>query len=59
MSASAEARFMELICATFSAATTSAGSAVAQLTLDDFMDTIYALQLADNGAKTAAVLHPR
>ena len=59
MSASAEARVMELICATFSAATTSARSAVAQMTLDDFMDAIYALQLADNGAKTAAVLHPR
>jgi hypothetical protein len=59
MSSSAEARFMEIICATFSGATTSAGSTVAQLTLDDFMDAIYALQLADNGSNMAAVLHPR
>ena len=59
MSSSAEARFMELVCATFSGATTSAGVTTAQLTLDDFMDAIYALQLADNGARTAAVLHPR
>ena len=58
MSSSAEARFMELICATFSGATTSAGTTTAQLTLDDFMDAIYALQLADNGSSTAAVLHP-
>ena len=59
MSSSAEARFMQLVCNTFSGATTSAGSTVAQLTLDDFMDAIYALQLADNGSSMAAVLHPR
>lgn len=59
MAESAEARIMEVICATFPNATTSSGSTGVDMDVDDFLNAIYSLELADNNGPFNACLHPR
>tara|TARA_R110000772_G_scaffold211130_1_gene321793 strand:- start:1506 stop:2456 length:951 start_codon:yes stop_codon:yes gene_type:complete len=59
MAMSAEARFMEIICSTFTSASTSVGTATVDMSVDDFMDAIFALEIADNNGNFYAVLAPR
>ena len=54
-----EARFMTLLCATFAGITAQAGTTNVSLSVDDFMDAIYALELANNPHDLACVLAPR
>ena len=59
MSQSAEARFMEIVCNTFSSATASAGVSGSDMTVTDFYDAMTALELNNNFGEIFAVLHPR
>ena len=59
MSYAAEARIMEIICATFDSAVSSVGSSGVDMSVDNFMDAIYALELANNPTPYLCVLHPR
>jgi hypothetical protein len=59
MAGAFEARFMEMICATFTGFSSSAGSAGVDMTVDDLMDALYLLEIADNPSQLFAVLHPR
>ena len=52
----AEARMSAIICSTFDSATTSVGSSGVQLSMDDFLDAVYALQLANNNTPFKCVL---
>jgi hypothetical protein len=54
-----ESRFMTLLCATFAGVTAQAGTTGVALSVDDFMDSIYALELANNPGDLACVLAPR
>ena len=54
-----EAQFMTLLCATFTGFSTSAGTSGVDMSVDDFMDAIYFLELANNPHDLACVLHPR
>ena len=59
MAQSCEARLMEIICGTFSAATSSAGTSGADMTVTDFYEAMTTLELANNFGEIYAVLHPR
>ena len=54
-----EARFMTLLCATFAGISDQAGTTGVALSVDDFMDAIYALELNNNPHDLACVLAPR
>ena len=57
--AAAEARIMEIICGTFASATTSVGTSGVNMSVDNFTDALYALELASNPTPYLCVLHPR
>ena len=59
MAQSSEARINQLVCNTFSAATTSAGVTATALSVDTFFDAQFALELANNFGQIWAILHPR
>ena len=59
MSGAFERKFMETVCATFTSFSAQAGSTGVDMSVDDFMDAIYLLEIADNPAELYAVLHPR
>tara|TARA_R100000329_G_scaffold21315_2_gene20829 strand:- start:2668 stop:3603 length:936 start_codon:yes stop_codon:yes gene_type:complete len=59
MAGAFESRFMEMICALFSSATSSAGTTGVDMSVDDFMDALYLLEIANNPSQLFAVLHPR
>jgi len=59
MAMSAEARIMEIICNTFSSATTSVGTSGVDMSVDDFCDAIFELELNDNMGNFYSVLAPR
>ena len=54
-----EARFMEIVAATFGSFGTSVGTSGVAMTIDDFLDGVFALELANNPSQIFAVLHPR
>tara|TARA_R100000773_G_scaffold30978_1_gene26472 strand:- start:6305 stop:7234 length:930 start_codon:yes stop_codon:yes gene_type:complete len=59
MSGAFERKFMELVCATFASISTSVGTSGVDMSVDDFLDAIYALEIANNPSDLFAVLHPR
>lgn len=59
MAFSAEKRINEVICSTFTNATASVGSSGVDMSVQDFMDALYALELKANPAPFMCVLHPR
>ena len=59
MAGAFEARFMEMVCATFTGFSSQAGTAGVDMSVDDFMDALYLLEIADNPSQLFAVLHPR
>jgi hypothetical protein len=59
MAGAFESRFMEMVCATFTGFSASAGSTGVDMSVDDFMDALYLLEIADNPSQLFAVLHPR
>ena len=59
MAGAFESRFMEMVCATFTGFSSSAGSTGVDMSVDDFMDALYLLEIADNPSQLFAVLHPR
>lgn len=59
MAQSAEARLMQIICSTFSSAATQAGTTGVALSVDDFFDAQFALELANNFGEIFCVLHPK
>ena len=59
MAGAFESRFMEMVCALFSSATSSVGSTGVDMSVDDFMDALYLLEIANNPQQLFAVLHPR
>ena len=59
MAGAFESRFMEMICATFTSITSQVGAAGVDMSVDDFMDALYTLEIADNPSQLFAVLHPR
>ena len=54
-----EARFMEIVAATFGSFGTSVGTSGVDMSIDDFLDGVFALELANNPSQIFAVLHPR
>lgn len=54
-----DARFMELVCATFGSFSSSVGTSGVDMSLDDFLDAVFTLELANNPGEIYAVLHPR
>ena len=54
-----EARFMTLLGATFAGITAQAGTSNVALSVDDFMDAIYQLELNNNPHDLACMLAPR
>lgn len=55
-----EARFMTLLCTTFSGITAQVGTTNVSLSVDDFLDGLYTLELADNPSDgLTAVMSPR
>jgi hypothetical protein len=54
-----ESRFMDIVCATFASFATSAGTSGVDMSIDDFLDAMFALEIANNPAGIYAVLHPR
>jgi hypothetical protein len=54
-----EARFMEIVAATFGSFGTSVGTPGVDMSIDDFLDGVFALELANNPSQIFAVLHPR
>ena len=54
-----EARFMTLLCATFAGVTAQAGTTGVSLSVDDYMDSIYQLELNNNPGDLACILSPR
>jgi len=59
MAGAFESRFMEMVCALFSSASSSVGSTGVDMSVDDFMDALYLLEIANNPQQLFAVLHPR
>ena len=59
MAASAEARINEVICATFASASQSIGTSGVNMSVDDFFDAMFFLELGSNDGGFAAVLHPQ
>lgn len=59
MSLSAEARINEIVTNTFSAATNSVGTSGVDMSVDDFFDAMFQLQLENNDGDFVSVLHPR
>ena len=59
MAGAFESRFMEMVCALFSSASSSVGSTGVDMSVDDFMDALYLLEIANNPSQLFAVLHPR
>jgi hypothetical protein len=59
MAGAFEPRFMEMISATFTGISAQAGTAGVDMSVDDFMDALYLLEIADNPSQLFAVLHPR
>lgn len=59
MAASAEARINEVICATFASAAQSIGTSGVNMSVDDFFDAMFFLELGSNDGGFAAVLHPQ
>ena len=59
MAGAFESRFMEMVCATFTGFASSAGTSGVDMSVDDFMDSLYLLEIADNPSQLFAVLHPR
>ena len=59
MAGAFESRFMEMVCATFTGFSSSAGTSGVDMSVDDFMDALYLLEIADNPSQLFAVLHPR
>ena len=59
MAGAFESRFMEMICALFSSASSSVGASGVDMSVDDFMDALYLLEIANNPSQLFAVLHPR
>ena len=47
MAGAFESRFMEMICATFTGISAQAGTAGVDMSVDDFMDALYLLEVAD------------
>ena len=54
-----EMRFMTLLCATFSGITEQAGTSGVDLSVDDFMDAIYKLEINNNPNDLHAILSNR
>ena len=59
MAGAFESRFMEMVCATFTSFSASSGAAGVDMSVDDFMDALYLLEIADNPSQLFSVLHPR
>lgn len=59
MAGAFESRFMEMVCATFTGFSSSVGASGVDMSVDDFMDALYLLEIADNPSQLFAVLHPR
>lgn len=56
MAKSAEARINQIICATFDSATTSKGTATTALSVDSWLEALYALEEGNNGSPLSCVL---
>lgn len=54
-----EARFMELVCGTFGSFSSSVGTSGVDMSIDDFLDAVFTLELANNPNQIFACLHPR
>jgi hypothetical protein len=54
-----EARFMELVTASFGSFSSSVGTSGVDMSIDDFLDAVFQLELANNPNQIFAVLHPR
>ena len=59
MAGAFESRFMEMVCALFSSASSSAGTSGVDMAEDDFMDALYLLEIANNPSQLFSILHPR
>ncbi len=59
MAGAFEAAFMQQVCATFTTFSSSVGSAGVDMSVDDFLDAVYTLELENNPSQLYAVLHPR
>ena len=59
MAGAFESRFMEMVCATFTGISAQAGTAGVDMSVDDFMDALYLLEIANNPSQLFACLHPR
>jgi hypothetical protein len=59
MAGAFESKFMTMVCATFPSFNTSVGSSGVDMSVDDMMDAIFALELENNPSQLFAVLHPR
>ena len=59
MAMSAEARINEIITGTFASASSSVGTSTVDMSVDDFFDAMFKLQLENNNGDFVAVLHPQ
>lgn len=59
MAMSAEARMNAIIASTFASATNSVGTSGVDMSVDDFFDAMFQLQLANNDGDYLCVLHPQ
>jgi hypothetical protein len=59
MAGAFESKFMSIVCALFSSFSDSVGAAGVDMSVDDFMDAIFKLEIANNPSQLFAVLHPR
>lgn len=59
MAGAFESRFMEMVCSLFSSASSSAGTSGVDMSVDDFMDALYLLEIANNPSQLFSILHPR
>tara|TARA_B100000524_G_scaffold145260_1_gene72962 strand:+ start:506 stop:1429 length:924 start_codon:yes stop_codon:yes gene_type:complete len=59
MSAAFESYFMSMICANFASFSASVGTSTVDMSVDDFMDALYTLEIQNNPAALFAVLHNR
>lgn len=54
-----DARFMELICGSFGSFSSFVGTSGVDMSIDDFLEGIFTLELANNPMGLYAVMHPR
>ena len=59
MARAAEARMQSILCATFSSVTASVGTTTVDLTVSNWLDAMYTLEIANNEGPYLCVLAPR